>query len=48
LCTRTYLARLILHARENLEQQAAHEGRQVRDVWRENAGEASRRAPVAR
>ncbi len=32
---RDYLTRLILHQRELLEEQARHEGRRARDVWRD-------------
>lgn len=43
---RDYLARLILHVRQLLEQQADAEGRSVRTVWKEEAGNAATIPPA--
>ncbi len=39
--TRSYLMRLILHQRENVEQLAAHQGRNAQELWQEAYNAAS-------
>ncbi len=41
-CTRDYLTRLILHERDNLEEQAQIEGREITALWREAVGFSDR------
>jgi TRAP-type uncharacterized transport system substrate-binding protein len=43
--TRNYLTRLILHERDNIKEQAQHEGLKVKDVWARAVGTLGRSLP---